>query len=438
MKYTATILAACLFACTISHAQTVGQRVKDRTVSNTNSRVDQAVDKTVDDAFNNAGKIFKKKDKTKTKTTTNTTSTTTTGTSTGSSGNNTGSSTSATSSVSTGGVAFSDFEPGQTVIFKDDFSQDKLADFPAKWNSNGSGKVTTLNGLSGRWLQLKTNTAITPEMSKALPENSTIEFDLYLDASNGTTPFIQFGLTQVKNILKEDLFYKNRFFMDIAHYSESDAHLVDYGLRNDVVGSKNDFPITSYANRVLHVSMALNKTRLRIYLDQTKVLDLPRVIEPDMRTNFFINSNSVIPAPELDMYIGNVRIASAETDARSLLIKQLMEDGKAVTNDILFDVNSDVIKTTSYAVINPFGDALKANPSLQIRITGHTDSDGNAATNMDLSKRRAAAVKRYLVSNYSIADGRIQTDGMGASQPVSDNRTASGKAMNRRVEFVKL
>ena len=443
MKNTATLIAVTLFTCTFTQAQTVGQKVKDRTTSDATYSVDRNIDKTVDGAFDKTGKainnIFKKKDKkTKVKTTETTTSTTTpTGTVTNTSGNNSSSTT--TTSVATGGVAFSDFEPGQTVIFKDDFSQDKLADFPAKWNSNGSGKVTTLNGLNGRWLQLKTNTAITPEMSKALPENSTIEFDLYLDASNGqTTPFIQFGLTQVKNILKEDLFYKDRFFMNIANYSEANTHAVDYGLRNDVVGTKNDFPITSYANRVLHVSMALNKTRLRIYLDQTKVLDLPRVIEADMRTNFFINSNSVIPAPELDMYIGNVRIASAETDARSLLIKQLMEDGKAVTNDILFDVNSDVIKTTSYAVINPFGDALKTNPSLQIRITGHTDSDGNAAANMDLSKRRAAAVKRYLVSNYSIADGRIQTDGMGASQPVSDNRTASGKAMNRRVEFVKL
>ena len=298
---------------------------------------------------------------------------------------------------------------------------------------------STLNGLTGRWLELKTNTAVTPEINKALPENATIEFDLYLDAQNGqTTPFIQFGLTQVKDILKEDLFYKDRLFMNIHRYAEQDGHTVEYGLKNDVLGTKGDFPITSYANKVLHVSMALNKTRIRIYLDQTKVLDLPRALTPDMRTNFFLNSNQVVPAAELDMYVGNVRIASAETDARSLLVKQLMESGKAVTNDILFDVNSDVIKSQSYDVVNQFGDGLKANPSLKIKITGHTDSDGNAAANMELSKKRAASVKKYLLANYGIDDARIQTDGKGASQPVADNGTATGKAKNRRVEFLKL
>jgi len=337
------------------------------------------------------------------------------------------------------GVAFSDFVPGQSVIFQDDFSQDALADFPAKWNSNGSGKVTTLNGLTGRWLELKTNTAVTPEINKALPENSTIEFDLYLNAQNGqTTPFIQFGLTQVKDILKEDLFYKDRLFMNIHRYAEQDGHTVEYGLKNDVLGTKGDFPITSYAGKVLHVSMALNKTRIRIYLDQTKVLDLPRALTPGMRTNFFLNSNQIVPAAELDMYVGNVRIASAETDARSLLVKQLMESGKAVTNDILFDVNSDVIKSQSYDVVNQFGDALKANPTLKIKITGHTDSDGNASNNMELSKKRAASVKKYLLANYSIDDSRIETDGKGATQPVADNSTATGKAKNRRVEFLKL
>lgn len=429
-----SILTLSIFLCCFAQAQNVGQRVKDRTVSNANSKVDQTVDKTVDDAFNNAGKIFKKKDKTKTKTTA-----TPTDNNTGTGTNNTGNATTGTTTttVSATSASFSDFVPGQNVVFSDDFSKDAMGDFPAKWNSTGSGRVTTLSGLPGRWLALKSNTIITPEVGKALPENSTIEFDLYLQ-TGGTTPFIQFGFTPVKNIVREDMFYKDRFFMDIAHYNEEDSKMVEYGLKNDVIGTKNDFPITSYANKILHVSIALNKERIRVYLDQTKVIDLPRVMTTEMRNNFFLNSNTVIPAPDLDMYVANVRIASAETDARSLLIKQLMENGKAVTNDILFDVNSDVIKPASYGIVNQFGDAMKANPSLSIRITGHTDSDGNAAANLDLSKRRAASVKQYIMDHYAIADGRIQTDGMGSSQPISDNRTASGKAKNRRVEFVKL
>lgn len=439
------MMASSLFTISAVHAQTAAQQAKDRAKYDANANVGNTIDKTVNGAFDKTGNaikgLFKKKNKApKTNNNTNTSGNS-------ASNNNAGNNADGSSNTVAGqggalpasGVAFSDFVPGQTVIFQDDFSQDALADFPAKWNSNGSGKVTTLTGLNGRWLELKMNTAITPDMPKALPENSTIEFDLYMDAQNNqTTPFIQFGLTQVKDILKEDLFYKDRFFMNIAHYNENDSKTVEYGLKNDVLGNKSDFALTSYANKVMHVSIALNKTRIRIYLDQTKVLDLPKAITPGMRTNFFLNSNQVVPAPELDMYVGNIRIASAETDARSLLVKQLMETGKAVTNDILFDVNSDVIKTQSYDIVNQFGDALKANPSLRIKITGHTDNDGSAITNLDLSKRRAASVKKYLVNKYAIPDDRLETDGKGASQPVAGNNTPEGKAKNRRVEFLKL
>ncbi len=88
------------------------------------------------------------------------------------------------------------------------------------------------------------------------------------------------------------------------------------------------------------------------------------------------------------MFISNVRIASADTDARSLLIKQLMEDGKAVTSDILFDVNSDQIKKTSFAIIDPVWRCFEKS-ILKIKITGHTDADGNDAENLLLSKKKS-------------------------------------------------
>ncbi len=157
-----------------------------------------------------------------------------------------------------------------------------------------------------------------------------------------------------------------------------------------------------------------------------------------MRNTFFLNNNAIIPASETGMYVGNLRIASADTDARSLLVKQLMDNGKAVTSDILFDVNSDQIKASSFAIINQFGEALQSNPNLKIRIIGHTDSNGDDASNLSLSQRRAASVKSYITENYAVAGSRIQTDGKGESQAVASNATEDGRAHNRRVEFVKL
>ncbi|MGC4102661.1 OmpA family protein [Ferruginibacter sp.] len=409
-------------------AEKVNQKVKDKTTQRVNTKTDQAIDKGLDKTEEAIGNIFKKKSKKDKKEDTDANA-------------NTGNSSSGSSSSSGNGAqpnSFSDFVAGNKVIFYDDFKQDALSDFPAKWNTNGSGKVVTVSGQPGKWLDITHNSVVNPVIDKALPENCTIEFDLYLQVSGDRqTPFIEFGLTPVKDVMRDDLFYKDKFYVSMNRYNENDGRQLEYGLK-DPVGNKNDFPLPTYSNKVLHVSMAINKTRVRVYIDKSKLIDLPRALTPELRNNFFLCNMYTVPASDLGVLVSNLRIASSETDARSLLIKQLMEEGRAVTNDILFDVNSDVIKKESYDIINQFGDALKANADLKIRITGHTDADGTAAKNLDLSKKRAAAVKNYLTTNYGIDNDRIETDGKGSSMPVGSNTTAEGKAKNRRVEFTKL
>lgn len=406
-------------------AERAEQRAKSKVSNRVDNKIDQGVDKGLDKTEEAIGNIGKKKNKKNNKEDDSKTGSTVSTTNTNSS-----------SPKVNGG---SDFVPGNKVIFEDHFTKDAIGDFPANWNTNGSGAITTIDGVEGKWLDLVHNSIANPELKKALPENCTIEFDLFLQASGErSTPYIQFGLTPVKNILKEDMFYKDRFFMNINRYSERDGKTVEYGLKNDVIGNKSDFPTTKYVNKILHVAMAINNTRIRIYLDDKKIIDLPRALTAAMRNNFFINNNYVVPASELGLLISNVRIAEASTDARSLLIKQLMEEGKAVTNDILFDVNSDVIKKESFPIINQFGEALQSNTTLKIKIVGHTDSDGADAANLTLSQKRAAAVKTYITENYPVPGNRIQTDGKGESQPVTPNTTADGKAKNRRVEFIKL
>ena len=77
-------------------------------------------------------------------------------------------------------------------------------------------------------------------------------------------------------------------------------------------------------------------------------------------------------------------------------------------------------------------------PDVKVKIVGHTDSDGADAANLDLSKRRAASVKNELVKSFGVNGDRLETDGMGESQPVAPNDTPANKALNRRVEFIKL
>jgi outer membrane protein OmpA-like peptidoglycan-associated protein len=100
-------------------------------------------------------------------------------------------------------------------------------------------------------------------------------------------------------------------------------------------------------------------------------------------------------------------------------------------------VNKDVVKPESYGTLKNIADVLNENPDVKIRIIGHTDADGNDASNLDLSKRRAASVKNELVKTFGIDAARIETDGKGEAQPVASNDTPANKALNRRVEFIK-
>jgi len=81
---------------------------------------------------------------------------------------------------------------------------------------------------------------------------------------------------------------------------------------------------------------------------------------------------------------------------------------------------------------------LTDNPTVNVKIVGHTDSDGEDAKNLDLSKRRAIAVKNAFSTQYGIDALRIQTDGKGETEPLAPNNTSDGKARNRRVELIKL
>ena len=96
-----------------------------------------------------------------------------------------------------------------------------------------------------------------------------------------------------------------------------------------------------------------------------------------------------------------------------------------------------VLTPDSAEALKMIAEALQADPSMRLQIEGHTDASGNAARNVELSRRRAEAVKAVLVSRFKIPAERLTTSGVGAARPLDTNDTPSGRAANRRVEFVK-
>jgi OmpA-OmpF porin, OOP family len=143
---------------------------------------------------------------------------------------------------------------------------------------------------------------------------------------------------------------------------------------------------------------------------------------------------ATIHSAEATFFVSNIKVTTAAPDTRN----KLLTEGKLVTYGIYFDVNKDVVKPESYGTLNDIAKVLKENPTVKIKIVGHTDADGAAASNLDLSKRRGSAVKNELIKTFGIDASRLESDGMGSTQPVAANDNPDNKAKNRRVEFIKL
>ncbi len=118
------------------------------------------------------------------------------------------------------------------------------------------------------------------------------------------------------------------------------------------------------------------------------------------------------------------------------MAEELKSTGKVTLRGILFDTGKTDIKPESNALLDEVAGMLKANADLKLRIEGHTDNVGSKASNLQLSKGRAAAVKAALVAGGIAADS-LTSEGFGDTKPVADNATSEGRAQNRRVELVK-
>lgn len=327
----------------------------------------------------------------------------------------------------------SDFKPGEEILFSESFEKDAVNDFPAAWNTTGSGEVVTINNVPGKWLSIPQKTLTYPEHVSTLPENFTIEFDLLIPTER--RPPITFGFSESNDPVKEGIKYKKLFYFRIDHAQDFIGSTNRYYSGGE---SNQTFKANALAGKPVHVSMSINKTRIRLYINGEKLFDLPRAFEPAAVRNSFFFRASEITSEKNSFYITNLIVAESGTDARSGILKELMEKGRVSTNDIQFDFNSDKIKPTSYDIINTLGEALKQNAGLRIRIIGHTDNVGKDDYNKELSAKRAEAVKAYITANYEISAERVQIEGKGASNPVAPNTTDEGRAKNRRVEFIKL
>jgi len=307
-----------------------------------------------------------------------------------------------------------DYVPGDNVLFFDDFTQDELGEFPTHWTlKQGTLEVAEMNGQ--HWLRstsIDSHFGMKAPAMPALPEFWTLEFDFYCGEPSGNVLTVS-GMKGDKKVWET-----------IFPYSGTNVYF-DTGAVNSNVPLETD----KVWGQVHHVMFMARGKALKVYVDRQRMANVPE-IDP---TNGAPDNFDVQLWSDKEPMITNVRFAEGNQP-----VKDPFADGKLVTYGIYFASGSDVVQPDSAPVLRQVATYLEANAAVHVEIVGHTDNQGKPDENLDLSKRRAAAVAKVLSEQFKIAADRFKTDGMGDTKTVSSNDKPEGRAMNRRVEFTKL
>lgn len=326
-----------------------------------------------------------------------------------------------------------DFVPGEQIIFEDNQQGEQNGEFPGKWDLvGGTVENAQLNSENvimfikmGAFLnKMGIVPMIKNPVKDYLPEEFTIEFDAYFEQNLPSNNLYRVYLYDAKN-QKDKIDSKIYTSIDITQQT------IKCG---DASGA---YPSTDYSHNKpfnvvnpgwRHVAISFNKRALKVYLDDARIINVPNVAFDPMGLTLLFDARN-----EKKGYIKNIRIAKGAVP----LYDKLLTDGKFVTTGIKFDVNKSIIKPESMGTINFVVKLMQDHPELKFSIEGHTDSDGDEASNLKLSEERARAVLDRLVS-LGISKERLSSKGHGESKPVAGNDKPEGKAQNRRVEFVKI
>ena len=309
-----------------------------------------------------------------------------------------------------------DFVPGDRVIFEDNLEGEENGEFPSRWDLvTGNVEVAEFGG---EYVIMFRDGApsIVPYFEEAkedyLPDVFTVEFDLYCHSSD----FVLYLYDR-----------KNQKHGSPTGYTDLEINYYHM----DFSTSASDHPDKKNLaeRRWMHVSVAYTNGKLKAYMDETRLINIPRIdFDPKGITLYTYHASD-----DRLFYVKNVRIAEGGVK----YYDRVMQDGKIVASGIRFDTGKSTLKPESMGVINEIYELMEKYPELKFSVEGHTDNVGDDASNMTLSADRADRVKNTLI-DMGIAADRLSSRGLGESDPMDDNNNPEGRANNRRVEFVKI
>ena len=309
-----------------------------------------------------------------------------------------------------------DFVPGDKVIFEDNLLGEENGEFPSRWDlKQGNAEIAEFGGENVIMFR-DGHPTIIPYFKDAskdyLPVIFTIEFDLYCGQDN-----FQVYLYDRKN-------------QKSGSPSGHTCFRINYNqMQFGQSTSRHPDEKKLAQRRWIHVAVAYTNGKLKAYMDETRLINIPRLDFDPKGLSLHIYS----ARDDNLYYVKNIRIAEGGVK----YYDRVIQDGKIIATGIRFDAGKATLKQESMGIINKIVEMMQDHPDLKFSIEGHTDSDGNDANNLKLSEERAKTVMDIMVK-LGIAADRLNTKGFGENVPIDINSTPEGKANNRRVEFVKI
>ena len=328
-----------------------------------------------------------------------------------------------------------DFVPGERVIFAEDFSRDRVGNFPQRLELvNGNLEVVEWQGK--RWLRLAGGDggSFVINLPEKLPQRFTVEFDL-------TIPWNCLAFYSAETPDRLGCRPDNRpsgsvtlsgTESGVQRPGTTEGSIVDpRGLFPEMFAEGNN---TNLSNRPYRVRMEVDGRYVKLYLDEQRIANIPNAdFGRANKLIFEFQNNADNEGKASPPLLGAISV----NGGGKKLYDALAGSGRVATQGIYFDVGSDRIRGESTPTLKEIGDMLKEHAELKLTVEGHTDNTGDAAANQALSVKRAQAIVGYLTATLGIEGSRLLASGLGASKPVAPNDTPEGRQSNRRVELVK-
>ena len=325
-----------------------------------------------------------------------------------------------------------DFIPGQDLLILEDFTDHSKQ----RWGAYDTEQMQIIPNDGKNWLEVKSG-SFYPLQQKTLPQNFTLEFDVYTpDTQTGTLAIRFLDQSQANSLADPWLDNSSSVHLSpITQTPKTGLGGYDKKINNEEVNPQNQFQFYTWqpelGNYYARISLKRENNKLSLWINKEKVMENVDVFVPNREhllafhmQNYFVEENR--------MYVTNFKLATGTATIKNDIVTK----NTFVTNHIYFDTNKDVIRPNSYATLQQIATTMKEMQG-NFTIIGHTDADGNDTQNLLLSLKRAEAVKRALTNEFGIDANRLSTDGKGETQPLNQNTTPVEKAQNRRVEFVK-